>query len=108
MSSATPTGLWPSLATYTDPAGFDMELWRNPVGVARVIAAIPKVAEYRNLGLWASTTTWLNPPIAFVEHCFGVRSSPQGIRISHDDSPEAAGTLEEMYWLDPGRGGLVF
>jgi hypothetical protein len=26
-----------------------------------IIAAIPKVAEYSNLGLWASTTTWLQP-----------------------------------------------
>jgi len=25
-----------------------MEHWRNPVGVARIIAAIPKVAEYSN------------------------------------------------------------
>ena len=65
MSSATPTGLWPNLAAYTDPADcFDMEHWCNPVGVARIIAAIPKVAEYSNLGLWASAAMWLNRPLS--------------------------------------------
>jgi hypothetical protein len=40
-----------------EPAdSFDAEQCRNPVGVARIIAAIPTVAEYSNLGLWASTT----------------------------------------------------
>ena len=60
MSSATPTGLWPSLPAYIRPVlAFIVERRRNPVRVARIIAAIPKVAEYSNLGLWASTTAWL-------------------------------------------------
>jgi hypothetical protein len=39
-----------------------VERRRNPIGVGKNIAAIPKVAEYSNLGLWASTTTWLICP----------------------------------------------
>jgi hypothetical protein len=30
---------------------FDVKPCRNPVGVARIVAAIPRVAEYSNLGL---------------------------------------------------------
>jgi|GEM_PF-6760792 len=41
----------------TDPRfAFDADHGRNPVGVAKIIAAIPQVAEYCNLGLWDSTT----------------------------------------------------
>ena len=45
--------------TPTRRIAFDVGHCGNPVGVARIVAAIPKVAEYSNLGLWASTTTWL-------------------------------------------------
>jgi hypothetical protein len=55
---------WPR--TPTQRIAFEVKHWRNPVGVARIIAATPKVAEYSNLGLWASTTTWLKPPTALV------------------------------------------
>ena len=73
-SSLTPTGFRPILVAYTDPAGsnclellsfidftstLQAEGCRNPVGVARIIPAIPKVAEYSNLGLWDATTLWL-------------------------------------------------
>jgi hypothetical protein len=34
---------------------FDVKPCHNPVGVARIIAAIPKVAEYSNLDLWGAT-----------------------------------------------------
>jgi hypothetical protein len=37
---------------------FDVEPCHNPVGVARIVAAFPKVAGYSNLGLWVSTTSW--------------------------------------------------
>ena len=69
-----PNGVRPILVVYTDPAGshclellsfidfrgsLQAEGCRNPIGVARIIPAIPKVAEYSNLGLWDATTLWL-------------------------------------------------
>ena len=33
----------------------------TPVGVARIITDFPRVADYSNPELWASTTTWLKP-----------------------------------------------
>ena len=45
-------------------APFSAVTCRNPVWVARIIAAIPKVAEYSNLGLWAATPLELKPPFA--------------------------------------------
>ena len=41
---------------YSVHGAFDVKARRNPVGVARIIAAIPKVAEYSNLGFWSATT----------------------------------------------------
>src|SRR6185436_17584695 len=39
--------------------------WSNPatpLGLRRSSRLFPKVAEYSNLGLWATTTSWLNAP----------------------------------------------
>jgi hypothetical protein len=37
-------------------------LLQPTLGLGGSSAPFPKVAEYRNLGLWATTTSWLNPP----------------------------------------------
>ena len=54
---------------------FDLKPCCNPVGVARIIAAIPKVAEYSNLGLWAAI-----PGLREAMSCF--RPTPKGLRLS--------------------------
>ena len=37
-----------------------MEHAATPLGLRRSSRLFPKVAEYSNLGLWATTTSWLN------------------------------------------------
>jgi len=48
-------------STTTQRIAFDVADWRNPVGVARIVAAIPKVAEYSNLDGYeaARGASWL-------------------------------------------------
>ena len=71
-SSPTPTGLWLACSDNTNQgigrrvssrefiASFTWSNAATPLGLRRSSRLFPKVAEYSNLGLWATTTSWLN------------------------------------------------
>jgi hypothetical protein len=44
----------------------------TPLGLRNSFAVFPRVAEYSNPGLWASTTTWLDDKLQFVAESSGV------------------------------------